>query len=205
MAYAEGVRGTVDAKRDCNMKPIPLIPCCALLFGLAAPVTQAVPILGAHVVVENTGPVVATFLGHTAGYTSDLYLSSPGFQYIFTNHTTPVGTSVNLGTFAAGTELIFQIYVRNTGYSYYSGPAARNPDGLAHAVVDSDYSPTATYVGFEDLFGGGDLDYDDLNFSFTNVRASEDPPVNTPDGGATAALLGIGLAGLACVRRKVQS
>jgi len=161
--------------------------------------TQAVPILGAHVIVASDGEVVAKFLGHTAGYSNDLYLDSPanGLGIIFNNHSTPVGTEVSLGMFTAGTELIFRIYVIDTGDSFFTGPGVRNPDGLVHSVVDDAYSPTETYVGFEDLYGGGDLDYDDLNFSFTNVRSQA-----TPDGGATAALLGLGLGGALLLRRK---
>ena len=163
---------------------------------------DATPILGGKVIVASDGEVIATFLGHTAGYSNDLYLSAPanGLGIIFNNHSTAPGTTLSLGNFTAGTELIFQIYVRNTGDSFFTGDATRNPDGLYHAVVDDAYSATATYVGFEDLFGGGDLDYDDLNFSFTNVRGT---PSGVPDGGATAALLGASLLGLVALRRKI--
>lgn len=171
----------------------------AALAALLPVAANAVPILGANVIVASDGEVVAKFLGHTAGYTNELYLDLPlnGIGVIFNNHVTPVGTTLSLGTFTAGTELVFRIHVLNTGESFYTGDASRNPDGLFHAVVDDAYSPTETYVGFEDLFGGGDLDYDDLNFSFTNVRA--DP---VPDSGTTALALAGALAGLAALRRR---
>lgn len=164
----------------------------------------AVPILGGSVVVAADGEVVASFIGHTAGYSNDLYLDSPSGAFsgiIFNNHSTPAGATVSLGTFAAGTELIFRIHVNNTGYDFYSGPGTRNPDGLAHAVVDDAVIPSATYVGFEDLLGGGDLDYDDLMFSFTNVRGTTEPPA-VPDLGSTAALLGLGCVGLLAAGRR---
>ncbi len=172
------------------------------VLGLVLPAAHAVPILGGSVVVESDGEVIAKFLGHTAGYTNLLYLSDPSnaLGVIFNNHATAVGTTMSLGSFAAGTELIFQIYVTNTGYSFYSGPAWRNPDNLAHAVVDDAYSPTETYVGFEDLYGGGDQDYDDLMFSFTNVKGTNEPPP-VPDSGATAMLCAGALLSLAVVRR----
>jgi hypothetical protein len=62
-------------------------------------------------------------------------------------------------------------------------------------VVDDLYGPSTTYVGFEDLFGGGDLDYDDLKLSFTNTRSETLPEP------ATFLLLGTSLGTLALTRR----
>lgn len=174
------------------------------VLGLVLPAAHAVPILGGSVVVENDGEVIAKFLGHTASYTNLLFLSSPGniLGTIFNNQLTPVGTTASLGNFTAGTELIFGIYVQNTGETFYSGPASRNSDNLAHAVVDDAFLPTETYVGFEDVFGGGDLDYDDLKFSFTNVKGANQPPTpSVPDLGATAMLCAGAFLGLVAVRR----
>lgn len=176
------------------------------VLGLVLPAAHAVPILGGSVVVENDGEVIAKFLGHTAGYTNLLYLDSPtnGIGMIFNNQTAIWGSTVNLGSFTAGTELIFRINVLNTGYIFYTGPASRNADNLAHAVVDDAFSPTETYVGFEDLYGGGDKDYDDLMFSFTNVKGTNEPPP-VPDSGATAMLCAGAFLGLVAIRRASQS
>jgi hypothetical protein len=35
--------------------------------------------------------------------------------------------------------------------------------------------PAGTYVGFEDLRGGGDFDYGDETFVFTNIAAIPEP------------------------------
>jgi hypothetical protein len=57
----------------------------------------------------------------------------------------------------------------------------------------------ATIVGFEDQFGGGDRDFNDMTFTMSNVRG----PV--PDGGSTTAmLLGIGLGVIEFIRRKLR-
>ena len=170
----------------------------ALLTLAATATSQAAAVLGASIIVTNTGNVTATFRGQTAGYDSILFLDSPGGPIdIFHNHNNSPGDTFNLGTFTAGTELIFGIRVLNTGYVFYSGPGSRNPDGLPHNVVDNSVYPGETYVGFEDLFGGGDQDYDDNNFSFTNTR-----PSTVPDGGATLVLMSgaMGLMGIAARR-----
>jgi hypothetical protein len=157
-------------------------PLLVLAIGLAflslSPAAKAVPVVGAPVIVAADGPVIATYRGNSAAFSNDLYLAEPVGAYpglIFNNHASPIGSMVNLGDFTAGTELVFRLHVNDTGYDYYTGLAARNPDGLPHARVDADYSDTETLVDFEDLFGlpefpGG---YNDLSFSFTNVMIPE--------------------------------
>jgi hypothetical protein len=127
------------------------------------------------------GTVTVTYNGSNAGYTSDLYLYSPSVIYIATGHITPVGTQVTIGPFTAGDELIFGIYVWNTGHTFYMGPGSRNPDTQPHANVVQT-GPNDFDVGFEDLFGGGDRDYDDILFHFSGSLAP-DPVVDTDGDG----------------------
>jgi hypothetical protein len=44
------------------------------------------------------------------------------------------GDRFALGTFGAGTELVFRIGTPQ-GFTYFTGPGDRNPDGLVHAHV----------------------------------------------------------------------
>jgi len=173
----------------------------ALSLGFAAQ-SQAAIIYGGYITVAETGNVTATYLGHTAGYTNELYLYLPTNTsgVIFNNHTTPVGTTFDLGTFAAGTELEFAIYVLNTGETFYSGPGTRNPDGLAHVKTDDLIVAPEVWVGFEDLLGGGDMDYDDVQFKFSNTASVTEIPA-VPEPG-TLALLGLGVGSLAVASRR---
>ncbi|MGH7445936.1 MAG: hypothetical protein ACRELT_00150, partial [Longimicrobiales bacterium] len=87
-----------------------------------------------------------------------------------------------LGTFAAGTPLVFGLFVASHSRWFYSGPAANNPDNNIHiklAVLGNG----KLHVGFEDLCRGtsdvsgvcsasnpayiADWDYNDHMFELT--------------------------------------
>ncbi len=138
---------------------------------------------GSFIVNDSNTPVIVTSLGKSGCFSHDLYLDNTD-MFLFSSGA--VGTSVNIGTFPSGTELIFKLVVDNTGCSsygsggeYYSGPASMNPDGLFHAEIIKE-APGEYLFGFEDMFNGGDKDYDDCTFKLTGgvcIGEPNDPGV----------------------------
>ena len=173
-------------------RPCALVGTAALVGLLAVP-AQAVPITE-QTLIANGGNVIVTFVSNGAGFTSELFLDGPlgeEFGAIFNNVTTDEGTSVDLGSFAAGTELIFKLMVKQTGDVFYTGLNSRNSDGIGHAAIEE--GEGQVLVGFEDLFGGGDFDYNDLVFAFTNVVFTSAPDPESTTGGGNGSSGGGGL------------
>jgi hypothetical protein len=169
-----------------------LRPCAlagaAALVGVLASSSQATPIYGT--MIATGGNVVVTFDSNDAAYMSELFLDGAygdELGVLFNNKTTAVGTSMNLGSFAAGTELVFKLIVHETGDVFYTGADSRNPDSVAHAMVYG--GEEQVLIGFEDVFGGGDFDYNDLMFAFTNV-AGDDTAVGVGSGATTGSASG---------------
>jgi len=84
-----------------------------LLFAIAS---SAQAVVGDRFYVASNGNVQVKFIDSEAGYDDFLSLAMPRpVPWIMGNHSTSPGTIFDLGEFAAGTELIFSLYVRNTG------------------------------------------------------------------------------------------
>lgn len=183
------------------MKPLTQIAAASALFisvaahafPIAAPGTEG------FLVIASGGDVIATYQGNSAGYSNDLYLVNTN-TFVFNNHANNPGDTFDLGVFSSGTELEFRLHVNNTGDDFYSGPAARNPDLLAHARVQNNWQPGETLVSFEDLLNEpeGASGFNDLSFSFTNTESHGVPE---PASGALM-LAGLGIATL--LRRRQQ-
>lgn len=125
------------------------------------------------VVVDASADVVVTFVGSDSGYQDDLWLDSPRSNYLYQAWTATSGSSASLGTFSGGTELVFSIFVNNTGDRWQSGPASRNDDGVVHGAAT--YEGACTWMfGFEDLRGGGDEDYNDVIFRVSGPLRQEE-------------------------------
>ncbi|MDX1915365.1 MAG: DUF4114 domain-containing protein [Methylophilus sp.] len=150
---------------------------------------------------STTGEVVLTFLSKSAAYATDLFLTGSATS-ILNNQTAVAGTQYSLGSFEKGQLISFDMLVNDTGFTFHSGSAANNVDQFIHVTFED--SARQVVVGFEDLYGGGDQDYNDLVFSLTNVSVGN-LVSSVPEPGNYAMLLaGLGLFGLA-MRRKEQN
>jgi hypothetical protein len=154
---------------------VALIAVAAALV-LAAPAEAQAGIGGQLFATGGTVDIVVK--PGTAGFTSQLFLLHPDGTRTNIALNTEVGKHVTVGPFPAGEELVFGITMLDSGQTFLMGPPSRNSDGIAHAEV-TETGVRTFVVGFEDVFGGGDRDYDDNVFQFTgNLAPSQPPPAD---------------------------
>lgn len=157
---------------------------------------ETVEFIGVTLRVDQVNVAVqAKFLGASSLFTNELFLDEPITPGpLFVSTSTPANATVFLGPYQNAGQVLF---IRNQSYlpSQNGGPASfnfgwftgdgtlpLNPDRLPHAVFSYDTAdPTTVKVGFEDSFGGGDLDFNDAVYSFTNVRLDVVTVALTPD------------------------
>ncbi len=152
--------------------------------------------------VATGGDIVMRYEGYSAGYESLISVNNVeinGQSLFFPNFTTTNGSTINLGSFSAGLSLDIALHVvapPSASNIWHTGAAALNLDNVIHANVIFDYNGEVgrTFVGFEDQFGGGDLDYNDHMFSFIGVTAVPEP--------GSPALIAVGLGTLAFLARR---
>ena len=166
--------------------------------GLLSP-AHALTVSGGSIFTTDLEEVTVSFQGSEAAFTNLLFEDAPNDMFIFNAKTATSGQTVNLGTYGAGTELVFRLDSFNPQgdflNSWYTGPASRNSDGT-HAIVT--FLGNNTYeVAWEDLDFNSpsyDGDYNDL---IVTVQGTVIPEPGT------LALVGIGLASLTgMVRRR---
>src|SRR3989344_885931 len=135
---------------------------CALTF--AEPAHAWGLTLGGRVILQQQSTVDITFISTETAYYDIVYLVSPENRTLFTSRTTPAGTTITVGPYPIGTELIFAL-VNEPGNTFYSGSWSGNGDGVAH--VSATPEGGSWYMNFEDLYGGGDRDYNDMVMKVT--------------------------------------
>ena len=193
------------SKKTAATKSLLAVPSLILALGFGLQNASATAILGQKVYYEG-GSIQVTILPYDAYYTSTLYLFSTSTPLpIAASY--EVGKVVNLTNLpslgvAVGNELIFGIVVNNTGDKFVTGPASSNPDNFAHAVVN--YLNDVALINFEDLWSGGDEDFNDVNFQASGGIGITPPKIPEP---ASITLLLFGLIGIAWVstRKKNRS
>lgn len=149
--------------------------------------------------VASAGEVMVTFLSKEAAYTDDLFLKGTTTK-ILDNQSALGGQTFSLGSFKAGAELTFNIFVNNTGHTFYTGPASNNEDNIIHAKYEFNPQNTVT-ISFEDLLHGGDKDFNDLIFKVSNVAMSNASVAAVPEEQSYAMLLA-GLFTLGLLKRR---
>lgn len=142
------------------------------------PITPTAPGDGGF--VAGTDEVVVDIKASDSGYENQIFWSSDNFvtrhALGIDNHT----ATVSLGNFAPGTKIDFGI-VNGAGQFFRTGGAALNADRFAHTTA-TDISG-GKRIGFEDLYGGGDKDFND---AIIEVRSRARTPAAAAAAAATA-------------------
>lgn len=152
----------------------------------------------------STGDLIAYFAGSGAAYTNEITMLVNGVASVvqgLNNQTSAYGDALNFGGVTAGDTLVFELITLSPeDIGPWYSQQSMNSDGVNHiysaAYAGDGFIPAGTYVAFEDLPGGGDFNYWDESFVFTNVATA----TNVPEP-ASLALLGLGIAGIAIGRR----
>ncbi len=136
------------------------------------------------------GKLVVTYIGSDADYNNEFGIATPGPLSLGKIHdVTPPKVYSDVGRCENGKEVVLYIKAPD-GYTYVTN--ANGPDGVDHAKVTEEADKSFT-AGFEDVYGGGDLDYNDV---FLNVACTQEaiPTPEFPTIALPAALV-VGLLG----------
>ena len=145
---------------------------------------EAYTITGDGRIIILASQVKVTLVSHDADYNNQFGMSFPVSQDFFYCKTQPEGAPIDIGTYGPG-ELIFRCKTP-AGYTWYTGPPIRNVDNFQHAHVTA-ISSTVVRIGWEDLYGGGDQDFNDcvVDVTIEELPTATPTATNTPISTAT--------------------
>jgi hypothetical protein len=179
--------------------------------------------------LQEKSDVRVYFIGEGAGFNNSLGFNTTGTgvsegdpQLIFPNSSSTVssydpakdpkrtnaapllpGDFVNLGRMDAGTMLDFFLIANGAsgGSNVFSTDQSANKDGINHVVAFAYAMANSPFliIGFEDIWGGGDRDFNDILFAVDIGAANIRNLTSTPEPAMATTLLG--LLGLAFQRR----
>jgi hypothetical protein len=126
-------------------------------------------------VIVGNDPVIVEIKNSESGYENKIYWSDDRFK---TRHYLGIDNKTGtyaLGSFTAGTRIDFGI---DNGMNQFftTGGASSNADNFEHARATA--TADGVQVGLEDLFGGGDKDFND---AIVTVRSESSATTRTPD------------------------
>ena len=154
------------------------------------------------------------FINEGAGYHNEFFFSTDGerdrdsmntiFEDASSRHSIlanggplALGEGRNLGSFDGATTLSFLL--KNPRGNVYGHDVAQNQDGLQH--ITAFQSDGFLILGFEDLDGGGDRDYNDVVIAVKGLVDTEDS-ASVPEPATGLAMLGMSLIGWKGLRRR---
>lgn len=135
---------------------------------------------GSQIFVSSAArDVIITFGGNEQNPRIELGLLQPDSIIFGSMDELPLNHFRNLKKFRVNDELIF--YITNKSdprCTFFTGPADRNPDKIPHAQIIS--SATGLRVGFEETYGGGDEDFNDVVFYLSGNLTTIPPRPSIP-------------------------
>ncbi|MGZ0655024.1 DUF4114 domain-containing protein [Coraliomargarita sp. W4R53] len=113
------------------------------------------------------------------------------------------GDFVDLGVYDVGTLIDFFLIANGAGYgrTTFTADTTTNPDSTQHVVAFAIPDSPYLLIGFEDLYGGGDRDYNDIVFA-VDIGAMNVAYLANPEPAFWMMMAVLGLAGFCTYRRQ---
>jgi len=171
------------------------------LFSLVGFVSASTaPVAPIPVTCSQNGTITVTFVSSNAGYDNEFGVYLPTFMKLGMGHEAAPGTVYNTGIESPANQPIV-LYLKNPSGDLFRSDI-KSSDGIYHAMISQ--SGDVYTVSFEDMYGGGDLDYNDI---VLNVTCHPDPPIPSPEFPTAVLPLGlvIGVVGAVLYLRTTKN